>query len=244
MFDPEFKLRFMSQSGVKALKINNIEPYYGHVFPDDSAPKCTQDIVSQYMRRAAEGEANTIEYSFEVEGQIVWFRTTIIPYFNEKDQLIYITGDSMDITSTIKSEETNRTLLETTDICLKEIKKNEDGSGFTLMFMSPAGQKQLGISNIESLYGGPYPPDFYPQEPKKALIEALNDQNVRDIAVESLGRMGPSAKEAVSVLKDKLNGTKRVAVAAAFSLWQIEHEAENVIPALIGGVKNQDREVR
>ncbi|NQZ08874.1 MAG: response regulator [Algicola sp.] len=174
VFDPQFKLRFMSQSGMKALKINNIEPYYGHVFPTKSAPKSTRDIVSQYMRRAAEGEENTIEYSFEIEGQVVWFRTTIIPYFNGKGELIYITGDSMDITSTIKSEETNRTLLETTDICLKEIQKNVDGSGFTLVFMSSAGQSQLGLSNVESLYGGPYPPDFYPQGPKKTLIEALH----------------------------------------------------------------------
>jgi hypothetical protein len=173
IFDPDFKLQFMSQSGVSALKIENIDDFYGHIFPNDSAPQTTRDIVTEHLHLAAKGETNTIEYSFEVDGNVIWYRTTISPIFNSAGDLLYITADSMDITSNKNTEETNRTLLETSPICLKEIHKN-DGPGYTLIFMSPAGQKQLHITNTEQIYGKPYPLDFYPTEAKKALTKALD----------------------------------------------------------------------
>jgi PAS domain S-box-containing protein len=173
IFDPDFKLQFMSRSGVTALKIENVEEFYGYIFPTDIAPKITRDIFNETMHLASKGETNTVEYSFTVDGNVIWFRTTISPFFNTDGDLIYITADSMDITSTKKAEERNRTLLETTDICLKEIHKN-DGPGYTLTFMSPAGQSQLGITTIEEFYGNPYPLDFYPDEAKMALTEGLD----------------------------------------------------------------------
>jgi signal transduction histidine kinase/CheY-like chemotaxis protein len=174
IFDPDFKLRFMSQSGVSALQIENIDDFYGHIFPTDAAPQNTRDIVNEHMHLAAKGKTNTIEYSFEVDGHVIWFRTTISPFFNSDGDLIYITADSMDITSNKKTEETNRTLLETSPICLKEIHKN-NGPGFTLTFMSPAGQKQLNLANEEQVYGKSYPLDFYPTEAKKAITEAMDN---------------------------------------------------------------------
>jgi signal transduction histidine kinase/CheY-like chemotaxis protein len=174
IFDPNFKLKFMSQAGIKALKIDNVEDYYDRSFPDESAPKCTQEIVKKYIARAALGETNTIEYSFEIDEKEIWFQTTIIPYFDNDKKLIYITADSVDITTAKHNEESNRILLETTDICLKEIHKNSDGSGYTLMFMSLAGQKQLGIDNIEALYGQPYPLSLHPENEKEPLLNALD----------------------------------------------------------------------
>jgi len=174
IFDPDFKLQFMSHAGVNALQIENIDDFYGHIFPTDAAPQSTRDIVTKNMHLAAKGETNTIEYSFEVDGNVIWYRTTISPFFNADGDLLYITADSMDITSSKKLEETNRALLETSPICLKEILKNE-GSGYTLVFMSPAGQKQLQISNVEQIYGKPYPLDIYPDEAKKALTKAMDD---------------------------------------------------------------------
>ncbi len=174
IFDPDFKLRFMSQSGVSALHIENINDFYGHTFPTDSAPQTTRDIVNEHMHLASKGETNTIEYSFEVDGNVIWYRTTISPFFNSDGDLIYITADSMDITSNKKMEETNRTLLETSPICLKEISKN-NGSGYILTYMSPAGQNQLNVTNEEQIYGKSYPFEFYPTEAKKALTKAIDD---------------------------------------------------------------------
>lgn len=105
IFDPDFKLQFMSNSGVVALQIENVEDYYGHTFPTDSAPKFTRDIFNEHMHLAAKGETNTIEYSFEVDGNVIWFRTTLSPFFNTDGNLIYIKADSMDITSTKETEE-------------------------------------------------------------------------------------------------------------------------------------------
>jgi len=172
VFDPNYKLKFMSNSGVSALKIENIEDFYDQIFPTDVAPKETRDIVNKYMRLASKGETNTIEYHFFVDGVLIWYRTTISPFFDADGKLIYITADSMDITSKKKIEETNRTLLETSPICLKEISKNDEG--YTLTFMSSSGQEQLGITNVEELYGQSYPLDSYPNEAKKLLTEALD----------------------------------------------------------------------
>ncbi|MGV7222632.1 MAG: ATP-binding protein [Nitrospinales bacterium] len=173
IFDPQLKLKFMSKSGVDALLIEHVEDLYGKDFPPDSAPKATREIFNETMHLAAKGETHTIEYSFEIAGNVIWYRTTISPYFNASGKLIYVKADSMDVTDTKKAEETSRTLLETTDICLKEIHKN-DGPGYTLMFMSPAGRKQLGITDDSELVGKNYPLDIYPEEARKILLDGLD----------------------------------------------------------------------
>ena len=94
IFDPDFKLKFMSKSGVTALKIENIEEFYGHTFPTDVAPKSTRDIFNETLHCAAGGETKTIEYSFEVDGNAIWYRTTISPFFDPDNNLLYITADS------------------------------------------------------------------------------------------------------------------------------------------------------
>ena len=99
IFDPDLKLRFMSRSGIKALKIENIEDFYGHTFPTDVAPQSTRDIFNETMHLATKGETNTIEYSFEVDGNIIWYRTVIASVFSANNELLYITADSMDITN-------------------------------------------------------------------------------------------------------------------------------------------------
>lgn len=173
IFDPDFKLKFMSKSGVDALDIKNIEDFYGNYFPTDDAPQLTRDIFNKTLQRAAQGETNTIEYYFEVKGITIWYRTTISPYSNAEGNLIYIKADSMDITDTKKTEDANTTLLETSNTCLKEI-CNNDGPGYTLKFMSPAGRRQLGIADVDEIVDGPYPLDNFPDEAKKGLSEALD----------------------------------------------------------------------
>ncbi len=113
IFDPDFKLRFISNSGVTALQIENVEDYYGHIFPTDAAPKITRDLFNETMHLATKRETNTIEYSFEVDGNAIWYRTTISPFFNTDGNLIYITADSMDITERVEAEQ--RLLLAKTE---------------------------------------------------------------------------------------------------------------------------------
>ena len=108
IFDPEFRLRFMSKSGIDALKIENIEDFYGHPFPPDSVPKETREIFNDSLHRAANGETNTIDYSFDVDGKTIWYRTIFSPFFDDDNNLNYIRVDSMNITDRKEAEESKR----------------------------------------------------------------------------------------------------------------------------------------
>ncbi len=101
IFDPEYNLWFMSKSGVDALKIKNIEEFYGIPFPTEAAPESTREIFNKTMRLASKGETNTIEYSFTVDGKEIWYRTTITPFFCDNGNVCYIKADSMDITENV-----------------------------------------------------------------------------------------------------------------------------------------------
>ncbi|MBL7020560.1 MAG: PAS domain S-box protein [Nitrospinaceae bacterium] len=170
IFDPDFKLRFMSNSGVVALQIENVEDYYGHVFPTDSAPKITRDIFNENMFRATKGETNTIEYSFEVGGLVIWYRTTISPFFNVDDNLEYIKADSMDITSTKKTEERFRQLAENTE----DVFWMEDIAGREIIYISPAFDRIWGISR-DKLYKNPrlWMDSIHPDDNSKIIDLAL-----------------------------------------------------------------------
>jgi signal transduction histidine kinase len=244
IFDPDFNLKFMSKSGVTALLIENIEDFYGKVFPTDAAPKATRDIVKKHMHLASEGETNTIEYSFEVAGEVIWYRTTISPYFSNEGDLAYITADSMDVTSIKQIEETNRTLIETSSICLTEIHKKK-GPGYTLAFMSSVGQKQLGITNISEFYGNPYPPHLYPDKARKDLTEALDrvvsNGRAAQVECELIGNNGNSlwylttfsvkrkneAGEVISITGASQNVTERVINQEALAKSKVEAERAN-----------------
>ncbi len=99
IFDPDLKMQFMSNSGVTALQIENVEDLYGKSFPPDSAPESTRKIIIEHMHRAAKGETTIAEYHFVVEGKAMWFRTSFSPFFDSDGDLMYVRGDSMDITS-------------------------------------------------------------------------------------------------------------------------------------------------
>ena len=105
IFDTDFKMQFMSQSGVTALRIDNIEDFYGKTFPPHTAPKVTRDIFHEHMVLATKGETKTAEYHFFVDGKIIWFRTTFSPIFCPDGELMYIRVDSMDVTDKKLGEE-------------------------------------------------------------------------------------------------------------------------------------------
>ncbi|MCP4374849.1 MAG: response regulator [bacterium] len=67
-----------------------------------------------------------------------------------------------------KSEIMNRSLLEDSPVCTKII-----GLDSKLQYMSTAGIEQLKIPDITPFYGQTYPPDFYPDQMRTPLVNAL-----------------------------------------------------------------------
>jgi HEAT repeat protein len=79
------------------------------------------------------------------------------------------------------------------------------------------------------------------------LKDALKHKEaaMRQVAAETLGRMGPKAKDASDALKDRLkddDGLTRVKAAQA--LWFIERQIEVTVPVLGEGMKDKDVNVR
>jgi HEAT repeat protein len=83
-----------------------------------------------------------------------------------------------------------------------------------------------------------------------ALIKMLKDEDngVRAVAADSLGRHGAKAKDAVpdlvDMLKDKRRGSERSRCSAAKALGAIGPEAKSAIPALVELLRNSDEDVR
>lgn len=105
IFDPDLKMQFMSNSGVVALKIKNVEDFYGQSFPPESSPKYTRDTIKDHMHRATKGETSIAEYYFYVDDKVIWFSTTFTPVFDVDASLMYVRVDSMDITSKKMAED-------------------------------------------------------------------------------------------------------------------------------------------
>ncbi|MEE8460036.1 MAG: PAS domain-containing protein [Phycisphaerales bacterium] len=67
-----------------------------------------------------------------------------------------------------ESETRSRALLEGSPVCNKIIDLDS-----RLQYMSAAGHKKLKIADITTLYGCPYPPEFYPEPMRAPLVEHL-----------------------------------------------------------------------
>lgn len=166
--------------------ITDVLGYFPEEFKINYQNLLTDNPINEKCKQYTELSINGLKqppYEIEVfnkNGDSCWLEISESPVFDSKGSVFAINGIAKDVTLTKNNEEAltkieniNKVLLETADICLKEIHKN-DGPGYTLMYLSPAGQKQLGIKNIEQYYGGPYPAEVYPEEASKSTIEALD----------------------------------------------------------------------
>ncbi len=118
------------------------------------------------------------------DGTLYWADTTIVAFKDEADRTLQYVAIRRNITARKQAErelrdaETRtRTLLDGSPVCNKIIDLDS-----RLLFMSAAGVKQLKISNIQSLYGRTYPPDFYPESMRTPLIEHLERAKAGEIS--------------------------------------------------------------
>lgn len=98
--DLDFNLQYMSSSGVKELKIKDITKFYGKPYPLDFYPDSFKIPMNANLRKAKEtGETITQEASvIDVDGNELWFHSTIVPVYKNQGELDYIMVVSLETT--------------------------------------------------------------------------------------------------------------------------------------------------
>ncbi len=110
ILDLDFNIQYMSKAGVEGLKIDDVTPYYGkpyplHFFPDSFKTS----MVSSLKRAKVTGETITQEAAvLDVEGNEIWYHSTIVPVKDDTDRVEYIMVISMDTTERKQAEESLR----------------------------------------------------------------------------------------------------------------------------------------
>ncbi len=86
--DLDFRLQYMSAAGKKQLKISDIEPYYGSIFPPELYPESWRATVTEHLERAMDGEISSLECPVLVtEGSELWYDTTFVPARDQNRRL-------------------------------------------------------------------------------------------------------------------------------------------------------------
>jgi PAS domain S-box-containing protein len=118
--DLDFNLQYMSASGVKALGLEDITEYYGKPYPLDFYPDAFKENMIQCLETVRDtGEIVAKENSIaDLDGNPLWFHSTLVPVFDDAAQLDYIIVVSIETTERRLAEEelreTNARLIEQT----------------------------------------------------------------------------------------------------------------------------------
>ncbi len=105
--DLDFNLQYMSSAGVKGLNIDDITPYYGKPYPFHFYPESFKTKMTGNMKRAKEtGKIITQEAPVvDLNGNEVWFHSTIVPAKDDNGRIEYLIIVSMDTTERKLAEE-------------------------------------------------------------------------------------------------------------------------------------------
>ena len=106
ILDLDFNLQYMSRAGIEALRISNIQDYYGKPFPFSFYPEKAKEEINRNLIRAREtGEIiQSEDLIFDVNGNTLWFQATITPIKDAKGQLEYFNVVSVGITDQKQAE--------------------------------------------------------------------------------------------------------------------------------------------
>jgi hypothetical protein len=127
--DLDFNLQYMSESGVKGLKIDDIAEFYGKPYPFDFYPESFRNTMTKSLEKVKEtGEVITQESSVvDIEGNELWYHSTLVPVNDDEGQIDYIMVVSIETTERKQAEEVIRkserrfwTLVESAPIAFYE----------------------------------------------------------------------------------------------------------------------------
>jgi PAS domain S-box-containing protein len=104
--DLDFNLQYMSSSGIKSLKIDDISKFYGKPYPLDFYPDSFKIPMADNLKKIKEtGVIITQEApTLDVDGNELWYESTLVPVNNDKGKLDYIMVVSLDITDRKNAE--------------------------------------------------------------------------------------------------------------------------------------------
>jgi PAS domain S-box-containing protein len=115
------RLQYMSAAGVKQLKIPDIRPFYGCIYPPEFYPESMRIPLIEHLERAKAGETCSVECPvLDMEGCEVWYHTTFVPARDDEGRIDYIIAASVDITDRKRAEEELRRSQEDLEIRVQE----------------------------------------------------------------------------------------------------------------------------
>ena len=147
VIDLNLNLQYMSHAGIVGLKIDDISEYYGKPFPFSFYPESLKNTITKNLKKAIEtGEKTVYEAPLiDLEGNKVWFDTTIKPIKNNKGQVEYLLVISVDTT---KQNESKEKLKESEDNYRSIVENNHDA-----IYIYKDNRFQFFNSKVSSLSG-------------------------------------------------------------------------------------------
>ena len=106
VLDLDFNLQYMSSAGISVLNIDDVTAYYGKPYPFHFYPEIFRTNMTRNLQTAlATNEVITHEGStLDIDGNELWFESTIVPVVDEQGEDECIIVISVDITQRKKLE--------------------------------------------------------------------------------------------------------------------------------------------
>ncbi|MCP4460587.1 MAG: PAS domain-containing protein [Cytophagales bacterium] len=106
IIDLDFNLQYMSHAGIEGLKIDDVTECYGkpypfHFFPDSSKKTMIENL--EKVKKTGE-TINAEATAFDVEGNELWFDSTLTPVYTNDGIMDYILVVSVDTTKRKQAE--------------------------------------------------------------------------------------------------------------------------------------------
>ncbi len=106
IIDLDSRLLYMSHAGQQQLKIDNIEPFYGSIYPPEIFPEAMRAPLIEHLEKAKAGEISSVECPvLDTAGQEHWFHTTFLPVRDDDGKIHHVIGTSSEITERKQFEE-------------------------------------------------------------------------------------------------------------------------------------------
>ena len=196
--DLDFNLQFMSESGAKDLKIEDVNKLYGKPYPFHFYPDSFKVLMTKNLKKAKKtGEIVTQEASvLDTKGNQLWYHSTIVPVNDDKGRLDYFLVVSIETTVREKalealkrSEEKFRSYVDNAPDAIFVVDKRGD-----YVDVNPAGLRLTGYSREELL---------------KKNIADITASEAEGVAQKEFGQLLSTGKGAVELPYIRKDGVKR-----------------------------------